>query len=92
LPELFYDPRSLDVESTKRSSLHAKCIVVDRRVTFVTSASFTEAAQTRNIEVGSLIRSERFAERLAWHFETLISAGLLKPLDQLENSLIGSKP
>jgi hypothetical protein len=80
LPELYYDPRSLDREAVKRSSLHAKCIVIDRRVALVTSANFTEAAQTRNIEVGALIRSERFAEQLADHFETLADVGLLKPL------------
>jgi phosphatidylserine/phosphatidylglycerophosphate/cardiolipin synthase-like enzyme len=80
LPELYYDPRSLDLEAAKRSSLHAKCIVVDRRIAFVTSANFTEAAQTRNIEVGALIRCERFAARLTEQFETLVDAGLLKVL------------
>jgi len=80
LPEVYYDPRSLDLEAAKRSSLHAKCIVVDRRAAFVTSANFTEAAQTRNIEVGALIRCERFAARLAEHFETLVDAGQLKSL------------
>jgi hypothetical protein len=81
LPELYYDPRSLDREAVKRSSLHAKCIVVDRRVALVTSANFTEAAQTRNIEVGALIRSARFAEQVAGHFETLADAGILQPID-----------
>jgi phosphatidylserine/phosphatidylglycerophosphate/cardiolipin synthase-like enzyme len=81
LPELYYDPRSLDQEAVKRSSLHAKCIVVDRQVALVTSANFTEAAQTRNIEVGALIRWERFAVKLAEHFETLAEAGLLRRLD-----------
>jgi len=80
LPELYYDPRSLDVEAAKRSSLHAKCIVVDRRKALVTSANFTEAAQARNIEVGALICAERFAAQLAWHFEALADAGLLKPI------------
>ena len=80
LPELYYDPRSLDLESEKRSSLHAKCIVIDRRVALVTSANFTEAAQLRNIEVGALIRCERFALRLVSHFETLTEAGLLREL------------
>jgi hypothetical protein len=80
LPELYYDPRSLDPEAVKRSSLHAKCIVVDHRVAFVTSANFTEAAQARNIEVGALIHSEQFAARLAGHFETLADVGLLKAL------------
>jgi phosphatidylserine/phosphatidylglycerophosphate/cardiolipin synthase-like enzyme len=83
LPELYYDPRSLNLEAAKRSSLHAKCIVVDRRIAFVTSANFTEAAQTRNIEIGALIRCERFAARLIGHFETLVDAGLLTGLDFL---------
>lgn len=78
LPELYYDPRSLELEAGKRSSLHAKCIVVDRKVALVTSANFTEAAQFRNIEVGALIRSEPFALRLAEHFLALIDAGLLR--------------
>jgi hypothetical protein len=81
LPELFYDPRSLDAEVVKRSSLHAKCVVVDRRVALVTSANFTEAAQTRNIEVGALIRPERFAARVAEHFEVLRDAGRLKAVE-----------
>jgi phosphatidylserine/phosphatidylglycerophosphate/cardiolipin synthase-like enzyme len=81
LPELYYDPRSLGWEAGKRSSLHAKCVVVDRRVALVTSANFTEAAQTRNIEVGALIRSARFADQLAGHFETLADAGVLRPID-----------
>jgi phosphatidylserine/phosphatidylglycerophosphate/cardiolipin synthase-like enzyme len=83
LPDLYYDPRSLDPDAVKRSSLHAKCIVVDRRVAFVTSANFTEAAQTRNIEVGALIHCERFAARLAEHFEALADRALLKPLGLL---------
>ncbi|HTU90199.1 MAG TPA: DISARM system phospholipase D-like protein DrmC [Gemmataceae bacterium] len=80
LPELYYDPRSLDQEVAKRSSLHAKCIIVDRRSAFVTSANFTEAAQTRNIEVGALIRCEWFAVRLTEHFDTLVDSGVLKLL------------
>ncbi len=80
LPELYYDPRSFDLDAVKRSSLHAKCIVVDRRAAFVTSANFTEAAQTRNIEVGVLVRCQRFAVRLAEHFDTLVDAGMLKSL------------
>jgi phosphatidylserine/phosphatidylglycerophosphate/cardiolipin synthase-like enzyme len=79
-PELWYDPRSLDQEAVKRSSLHAKCIVVDRQMALVTSANFTEAAQTRNIEVGALIHSEIFAARLVGHFEALAEAGFLKQL------------
>lgn len=80
LPEVYYDPRSLETEQAKRSSMHAKCIVIDRKVAFVSSANFTEAAHVRNIEVGSLIRSERFAEKLVQHFETLANVSLLRLL------------
>src|SRR5262245_18327455 len=50
LPEVYYDPRSLEMDSLKRASMHAKCIVIDRKLAFVSSANFTEAAQARNIE------------------------------------------
>jgi phosphatidylserine/phosphatidylglycerophosphate/cardiolipin synthase-like enzyme len=63
LPKLYYDPRSLEVDQTKRTSLHAKCVVVDKEVTFVSSANFTEAAQTRNIEVAGLTHHNRMTRR-----------------------------
>ena len=31
LPEVFFDPRSLETDPTQRASLHAKCVVVDER-------------------------------------------------------------
>ncbi len=77
-PELYCDPRSVDPDAVKRSSLHAKCGVVDRRAALVTSANFTEAAQVRDIEVGALVNDAGFADRLAGHFEALTDAGLLK--------------
>jgi phosphatidylserine/phosphatidylglycerophosphate/cardiolipin synthase-like enzyme len=78
LPLVFYDPRSLEISRHKRSCLHAKCIVVDKKTLFVSSANFTEAAQERNIEVGVLIHSRPLAEQLVRHFDTLLSAGLMK--------------
>lgn len=78
LPEVYYDPRSLDVETSRRSSLHAKCIVVDARCAFISSANFTEAAQLRNIEIGVVIRIQAFAERLVHHFAALAEQGLLR--------------
>jgi phosphatidylserine/phosphatidylglycerophosphate/cardiolipin synthase-like enzyme len=80
LPEVFYDPRSLNLDAKKRSSLHAKCVVVDKKVAFVSSANFTEAAHVRNIEAGVFIRSTRFASRLAHRFVALAAAGALRPL------------
>ena len=54
LPELYYDCRSLTAAEGP-VSLHAKCIVIDGREIFISSANFTEAAQHRNIEVGVLV-------------------------------------
>jgi len=79
-PDVFFDPRSLEIGGTTRSSLHAKCIVVDRQTSLVTSANFTEAAQQRNIEAGVLIRDETFASRIAKYFDGLTELGLLTPV------------
>jgi phosphatidylserine/phosphatidylglycerophosphate/cardiolipin synthase-like enzyme len=76
LPELYYDPRSLDLTAEKRTSMHAKCVIVDHHTTFVSSANFTEAAQQRNIEVGLLIRSPTLSLRLAAFFQRLLDQKL----------------
>jgi phosphatidylserine/phosphatidylglycerophosphate/cardiolipin synthase-like enzyme len=78
-PQLFYDPRSLAFASGSRTALHAKCIVVDQRAVFVSSANFTEAAQERNIEVGLLIRSGSLARKLTEHFDAMVAEKLLVP-------------
>jgi phosphatidylserine/phosphatidylglycerophosphate/cardiolipin synthase-like enzyme len=80
LPQVFYDPRSLDLAADKRACLHAKCIVVDGESVFISSANFTEAAQERNIEIGLLVRSHSLAERVVLHFDTLLTANLLMPV------------
>ena len=76
LPTVFYDPRSVDDEKPVRSSLHAKCVVVDAEQVFVSSANFTKAGQERNIEVGLKIRSAWLAQRLIRHFQLLHEHGL----------------
>lgn len=72
LPEVFFDPRSLNQEGHQRASLHAKCVVVDQVEALVTSANFTEAAQQRNIEVGVRIVDPYFAKTLVHQFDTLM--------------------
>ncbi|MCP4655910.1 MAG: hypothetical protein GY856_10885 [bacterium] len=74
-PEIYYDPRT--VQPFSKVSLHAKCIVVDRRKTLVTSANFTDRGQTRNIEVGVLIEDGAFATRLHEQWWGLVSAELV---------------
>lgn len=77
MPEVYYDPRSVADEEKVRSSLHAKCVVVDETKVFVSSANFTEAGQQRNIEVGLNIQSDWLAKRIIRHFMLLSEHGLV---------------
>ena len=78
-PTVFYDSRSLDLGGPS-GVLHAKAVVADDEVVFVTSANFTEAALDRNIEVGLLVRDRALAATVSSHFRGLIDRGLLHPL------------
>lgn len=82
-PEVFYDPRALEGNFSRRASLHAKCLVVDRRMCFVSSANFTESGQARNIEVGVLIEDRNLASSLHDQFESLVTHGLLRSIPGL---------
>jgi phosphatidylserine/phosphatidylglycerophosphate/cardiolipin synthase-like enzyme len=73
-PALYYDPRSLDIDFERRATWHAKVVVIDDEVSFVTSANFTEWAHQRNVEAGALIRSTDFARQLRHQFEALIQS------------------
>ncbi len=78
LPAVYYFPASLDHSSTTRASLHAKCIIADRKVAWISSANFTAAAHKRNIEAGVLLRTEKIAHRLAAHFDFLKDKKILR--------------
>ena len=80
LPRVYYDPRSLEPAHRSASSMHAKCVVIDGREAFVTSANFTEAAQERNIELGLLVDSQSVARRIEEHFTSLIREAYLERL------------
>ncbi len=78
-PKVYYDPRSLDLDG-RAGVLHAKAVVMDDEVVFVTSANLTEAALDRNIEIGLLVRDRALAASMSSHFHGLIDRGLLHPL------------
>ncbi|HEX5054187.1 MAG TPA: DISARM system phospholipase D-like protein DrmC [Planctomycetota bacterium] len=80
LPEVLYDPRSLLQDQAARSAMHAKCIVIDAEVALVTSANFTSAAQTKNIEAGTLVRLGGFASQVQGRFDDLVRIGVFRPL------------
>jgi hypothetical protein len=75
-PAVYFDPRTA-LPGPPWVSLHAKCIVVDERLTFITSANFTERGQARNIELGVLLDDREFAGRVAAQWWTLVRGGLV---------------
>ncbi|MFM7470305.1 MAG: DISARM system phospholipase D-like protein DrmC [Nodosilinea sp.] len=87
LPEVFHDPRALQLSSNSNACLHAKCVVVDEERVFITSANFTEAAHQRNIEAGVLIANPVAAKAIRSQFEMLVSQGLLKKISLLSSKL-----
>lgn len=80
LPEIYYDPRTLVLDGNVKSSMHAKCIIIDAEKTLVTSANFTQAAHHRNIEAGVVLHSKEYAISLKSQFFNLVEAGLLKKI------------
>ena len=73
-PEVYYDPRTISANQAQRATWHAKCVLVDDDLAFVTSANFTEWAQQRNVEAGVLLRNRHFAGQLRQQFEGLIQS------------------
>lgn len=78
-PDVYYDPRALELEGPG-GVLHAKAVITDDEAVFVTSANLTEAALDRNIEIGLLVRDRGLAATLKTHFQGLIDGDLLRLL------------
>ncbi len=81
MPAIYYDPESMN-PGRERTTLHAKCVVVDHRWALVTSANFTEAAQERNIEAGVLLDHPGIAGALAARFRMLRESGRLRRMGE----------
>ena len=62
------------------AALHAKIIIVDRRVALVGSANLTGYAFEKNLECGILLHDRARAHSIAAHLESLLDAGILTPL------------
>ncbi|CAN5190824.1 hypothetical protein BH09MYX1_BH09MYX1_11360 [soil metagenome] len=75
-PRVYYDKRALQ-PGPPWCSMHAKCVVVDGRRAFVSSANFTQRGQERNIEVGVKIEDPSFASFLAGQWMGLVEAGIV---------------
>lgn len=73
-PQFFYDKRLINARDFV--SMHAKCLIIDRRHTLIGSANFTERAHVRNVEVGVLLRDDQeISTTLVEHFEGLVRQG-----------------
>ncbi len=77
LPRVYYDPRSLASNAESRSSFHAKVAVADSSQVLIGSANLTEAAFSRNIEIGVLVSLPVFAARVREHIESLCREKIL---------------
>ncbi|MBZ5709395.1 DISARM system phospholipase D-like protein DrmC [Nannocystis pusilla] len=75
-PAIYCDRRALR-PGPPWSSLHAKCVAVDGKRAFVSSANFTSRGQDRNIEAGVLLHDATFAAQLERQWLGLIKAGLV---------------
>lgn len=78
-PKLYCDRRAL-APGPPWSSLHAKCVAIDGKRAFVSSANFTTRAQDRNIEAGVLLHDATFAAHLDRQWLSLIKDGLVLAL------------
>lgn len=80
-PEIWHDSRVFEVADRKAAGvMHAKVVIIDGKAALVTSANFTEAAQSRNIEAGLVLRNRRQVTRLRSFFEGLITTGFLRKI------------
>jgi phosphatidylserine/phosphatidylglycerophosphate/cardiolipin synthase-like enzyme len=84
LPEVYYDPRSLFSRGERRAVMHAKCVLVDGRRSFLTSANLTEAAQARNIELGVVINDTAWCRAVRQQFDDLVESGALRQVRSLQ--------
>jgi hypothetical protein len=79
-PDVYYFPESLVEDRSQTAVLHAKAIVRDEEEVLVTSANFTDAALSRNIELGVLLHDAPFARTVVRHYQRLIESGRLLAL------------
>ena len=59
------------------SAMHAKFVVVDDQVAFVTSANFSDAAADRNLELGVVVDHPAVARALTQHVDALLRSSHL---------------
>jgi len=61
--------------------MHAKLVVADRELAFVTSANLTGNGMEENLECRLLVRGGPIPGRLVDHVRGLLRRGVFQPLD-----------
>ncbi len=74
-PNLYCDRRAL--RPRPYVSLHAKCVTIDSRRAFISSANFTTSGQFYNIEAGVVLHDPTFAAQLDRQWLSLIEEDLV---------------
>lgn len=74
-PRLLHYPKSLELASADRASMHAKVVVADGERVLVTSSNLTPRGVTDNVEVGVILHDRALATTLVDHFRALLGAG-----------------
>lgn len=67
-------------DASPTASVHAKCVVADGFVAFVTSANLSDAAMERNMELGVLLRGGQVPRLLDQHLAALITTKQIRAL------------
>ena len=75
-PELYCDRRALH-PGPPWCSLHAKCVAIDTKRAFVSSANFTRRGQEHNMETGVLLHDPLFTAQLERQWLGLVGSNLL---------------
>lgn len=78
-PEVYVWPieRRPTDERARHGTLHAKGLVIDERMAFVTSANLTEDALSLNMELGIALRFPAAAKEIALQLDGMVSRGEL---------------
>lgn len=81
--EVFYWPvnRRERNAAGRPGKLHAKLAIIDDTA-LVSSANLTDDAFNRNLEIGAMIRDPDFLRAARSHIESLITAGVLQPIEK----------
>ncbi len=67
-----------DQRPASGAALHAKTVVIDRSIAFITSANVTKRAAGDNIEAGLLVRGGDIPQRLVDHVGQLLQDDVLR--------------